>query len=63
MSVRRYDYIPTKDIVAVEPGVVSPEMAPIVDSVVRTFRCKVGVWETTEPNHNLPHRTPPAFLL
>lgn len=62
MSVRRYDYIPTKDIVAVEPGVVSPEMAPIVDSVVRTFRCKVGVWETTEPNHNLPHRTPLHFF-
>ena len=62
MSVTRYDYIPTKDVVAVEPGEVSPEMAPVVDSVVRTFRCKVGVRETTEPNHNLPHRTPLHFF-
>ena len=62
MNATRYYYIPTKDIVAVEPGVVSPEMAPVVDSVVRTFRCKVGVWETTEPNHNLPHRTPLHFF-
>lgn len=56
MSGTRY-YIPTEDVVAAEPGEVSPEMAPVVDSVVRTFRCKVGVrkpkdtWKFHTPLH------------
>ena len=38
-----YNYVQTKELTEVDRQVVAPCMVPIVDSVVRTFRCKVGV--------------------
>ena len=68
MSVTRvpvhppYDYVPTKDVVAVEPGKVFPGMAPVVDSVVRTFRCKVGVRIVEKLNNTWKFHTPLHFF-
>jgi hypothetical protein len=38
-----YNYVQTKELTEVDRQAVAPCMVPIVDSVVRTFRCKVGV--------------------